>query len=334
MLIILEGPDGAGKSTLAQQLLTYLSVKYPRDHVELIHRGPPQEHPLDEYAVPLLGYRPGAGTHLIIDRWHWGEMIYPAILGRKTKMTREIFAYIEMLVTQRGGVVVMPRVSIEQLFERYDKRGDDLIARHQLFTIASAFDSVYDVAITGVTMRSPTPDPVVDIARNRERVAYSRAMLTTPVTTSWYPQILLMGDTRGCSGKACDCRDRHYANGTAFMPYSGTSGAYLLKSLTSAGAARDVALANACDVDLPILVWDKYNRPAIVALGVRAHKSLEINGIEHGVVPHPQFVRRFHHKAFTEYGRLIWDVSQSGRNELSWRPTSTPSRVSASTATH
>src|ERR687897_2440373 len=84
LLVILEGPDGAGKSTLSRELAASLRAAYPADSISEFHKGPPHHHPLVEYEQPLFHYRPGTGRHIICDRWHVGEAVYPEVLGRAT----------------------------------------------------------------------------------------------------------------------------------------------------------------------------------------------------------------------------------------------------------
>jgi thymidylate kinase len=332
MLIILEGPDGSGKTTLAERLVTLVAVKFPDHTVKLLHRGPPTAHPLDEYAVPLLRYRPGRGHHLIIDRWHWGEMIYPRFLKRKTKMSHEIFTYIEMLIHQRGGLMVNVRHPVDAIIDRLRERGDDLIRTEWLPDIAQEYDDLAQAATTNLhRCETLTPDGIIDAARRLEATAYPAGKLTTAVSASWFPEVILMGDVRNCDGRFCAHWSKHSTAGTAFMPYSATSGQYLLKSLRPIGRER-FALANAADDDLPSLVWDKFNRAPIVALGQNAHRALTVNGVPHATVPHPQYIRRFHYLAHAEYGRLIWSLAGTERNELKWRPSS-PTLVGASTQT-
>lgn len=170
MLIILEGPDGAGKTTLAERLVTYIAAKFPHDHVDLLHKGPPTQHPLDEYAVPLLGYRPGGSMHLVLDRWHWGEVIYPKYLARETRMTPEIFTYIEMLIVQKGGVVVNVQHPVDELLMRVSQRGDDLVKPEWLEAISWDYRTLGHQSLTGAELDfTPyTVDPIVDYARKFE----------------------------------------------------------------------------------------------------------------------------------------------------------------------
>ena len=50
MLIVIEGCDGVGKTSLARDLCERTGAEYR-------HLGPPQAHPLEEYVLPLDGYQ-------------------------------------------------------------------------------------------------------------------------------------------------------------------------------------------------------------------------------------------------------------------------------------
>lgn len=316
VLIILEGPDCAGKSTLAELILRYLFVKYPRDTVELIHRGPPTGHPLDEYVVPLIDYRPNTRHHIVCDRWHLGEWVYPIATGRKTYMDISTLNYVEMFLASRGALTAILNPGVDAVMTRYRERGDAL----QSDTVIRAAVTEYFTEIPqrhALSFSTATADDVVFVAREAEWSARLLTAQTYVGTPS--PQTLLVGDVRGCGGgDECKHSCHHPAAGSAFMPYPGTSGHYLMKSL--GGDPADVALVNACDVDDVWQVWQDAYRPHVVALGVRAHKQLDKVKIPHATVPHPQFVRRFHHAADAGYGRLIYDVAGTERNELKWRP--------------
>jgi hypothetical protein len=56
---------------------------------------------------------------------------------------------------------------------------------------------------------------------------------------------------------------------------------------------------------------DKLNpRPAVVALGRLASKTLTDLGVEHEAVPHPQWVRRFRSKQMGWYAQEIKEAAQ------------------------
>lgn len=321
MLIILEGPDLSGKTTLAERLVTYLGAKFSRSSVTLIHRGPPRSHPLNEYVTPLLDYRPDSGQHIICDRWHLGEMIYPAVMGRKTQMTPGVFQYIEWFLRSRGALIVKLVPPWNELEERYEVRGDRLLNWKQLKHAHKLWSGLRAGGV-GWTFSTPTPDWVYDQAYSASRYTHRPPYFTTYVGPQ-LPDVLLVGDQRVCVGDGCKHWTYHDPLGPAFMPFPGTSGQFLLDALTHVDVGSSIGrygLINACDVDDVAEFVHRFKTPRVIALGRQAERCLKKAEVNHAVVPHPQFVRRFHNHALVEYGRLINNTAIFGGDKSAWRP--------------
>jgi hypothetical protein len=321
-LIILEGPDGAGKTTLARSLVANIQLRDPGSTVELFKCGPPSRHPLDEYVTPLLTYQPGSKHHVICDRWHLGETVYPDVLNRPTKMTPAILEYIRLFLRSKGAYVAR----IIPLWTELEKRIGD---RPELLTVKQRHAAYFrwTSMAHGVAFRDVGPGELMDYARTAEGLTAYPAQTYVGDTM---PELLIVGDVRHCAGgeKCTHYNRKHSEFGAAFMPYPSTSGLYLMNALTEAGLPRErYGVVNACDVDKIAEVWWSLGCPRVVTLGTKAHGRLEELKIKHGAVPHPQFIRRFHHKALTDYGKLVLNTAHTGRNELAWRPTSTESTV-------
>ncbi len=75
MIVIIEGPDGAGKSTLAHALAKQHGFMYR-------HEGPPPTgvDPLQHYLDTLHHLQ---GTHMVLDRFALGERVYGPVLRGK-----------------------------------------------------------------------------------------------------------------------------------------------------------------------------------------------------------------------------------------------------------
>ncbi len=323
MLIIIEGPDCARKTTLARDIVARLAASGPDNTVELLHRGPPGGHPLDEYVVPLLGYRPGRGHHIVCDRWHWGEFVYPHVLKRATQLDLPMFRYIEMFLQSRGAITVLLNPELAELQDCIRERGDDLVNVEQLPEIQMRYDIISDAMSStyeSIYPASMTPDTVIALARGKEGPAAALNMFITPVGSP-APDTILFGDVRNCSGYDCRHSTRHSQRGPAFMPYPGTSGHYLMHALEEYEINREyVMLANSCDVDDVLALTPLSHQREFVALGRNAHLQLTALQIKHAAAPHPQFIRRFHHAAASSYGKLIQGLIGTERNELTWRP--------------
>ena len=99
MIIILEGADRTGKSTLAAELKRLTGG-------EVIHAGKPTQPPLWEYLAPLADVGPHSDRHVILDRWHWGEWIWPKIFGRESEMTWDLLKTIDKELMSRGAFTI------------------------------------------------------------------------------------------------------------------------------------------------------------------------------------------------------------------------------------
>lgn len=314
MLIILEGVDCAGKSTLANRIkeeLDYTPALYeaPPDSytTELRHSGPPALHPLDEYVTPLLDYRPGQGKHIIYDRFHWGESVYPQVFGRESQMDPAIRLYIDMFLRSRGAFIIHVGARDAVVQKCIERRGDATVTQDMVERIRRGFAACMDMSfvpfakVNALNITYEHLHHIIRRASTEARAAMKLNNFTTYIGPS-RPKLLLVGDQRHKRDvQAHDLRP-------AFMPFKSTSGHYLLKALLRTGTVGELAnigVANALDVDDAHLLQHALNPefpPMAVALGSRAAKKAP--WAQHQV-KHPQYVRRFDHHGWAEYASDI-----------------------------
>jgi thymidylate kinase len=310
MLIILEGPDGAGKSTLAREIASQIGL---HAKVEVLHAGPLTQHPLDAYEVPLANYRPST-HHVVCDRWHLGEAVYPAVLHRKTRWDTAVSEHVSMFLQARGACVVVLNPRLEELKTRVRLRGDDLISWEQLEFISNGYHKINKRHYSEMyTSKTPTPSEIVRRARQLHLDAVALNSFETYVGPT-KPGLLLFGEERAQAARY------KRPDLPAFAPFGATSGHYLLSNLVVNSFTPRVGIANACDVDDPEALWKTLGCPRVVTLGNRAHALVGRLKIPHGAVPHPQFVRRFYHRCGHEYSNLIYAAARSREDYRSWRP--------------
>lgn len=294
MWIILEGPDGAGKSSLASRLFEQVANHGP---TTLLHRGPPNEHPLLEYELALETYEPGAGHHVIADRWHLGELIYGPIYRGESLLEGPGATHVELLRHARGAITVVLLPSLDILKRRVEDRGDDYIDLRDLDKIRDEYRTLTLTKQVDVVIgRSPQQEDlqlIIGQARLYERLARKMTRFSSYVGPP-FPNTLYLGEKRG---------GRQTAHRSAFVPYRGTSGHFLLEALNANGAGN-YALANALEEDVEALL-ETVRPKRVVTLGRVAQDRLQSYGIPCASAPHPQYVRRFHHKMKEEYGLLL-----------------------------
>lgn len=333
MLIIVEGPDGAGKSTLVNALCHALLDSRLASDVEVRKAGPPPcgSHPLDLYARPLLDYEPGTGRHVICDRWHVGEWVYPDIFERPSKADLPSWRWLELLLMSRGALIVRATAAVDTLAENLTRRGDDLVTVGQLQAIEQSYDLVLKTThVPTFTYRFGDPLAVAEVITRARQLEAAVTPLRDFVTYVGppRPRYLILGDVRHALSKVDLSKlpaeaTRRY--GPAFGPYPATSGHYLLSHLPQRLLDEGIGLANACDVDDTATLRNALGRPRTAVLGGRAWDCLSGQNTgpdwlaEFGSAPHPQYVRRFHHGHGKSYGQVVGSALD-GAHELRWRP--------------
>lgn len=351
MLVILEGPDGSGKSTLARDLEELILTALPNDRIDIIHSGPPKMHPLDEYERSLTDYRPGTGRHLILDRWHWGEYVYPELFERGPAIDAVYWWHIERYLQRLGAVVVACTQYADAYRDVYRQRGSkDAYVASILLQVERKFSWARRMSVLPVldyNWQSPAngnQHAIIERAVTEEGRASVLNEFTTYVGPT-NPQVLLFGDVRHRIRDGYDPDNKQKLD-PAFVPFQSTSGNYLIESLFAGefdghhlndeSERFGVGLANACDVDDWFKLWVTLGNPRIVTLGRNArravHDGLAEPTAHAGYVQHPQFIRRFYHNQMWLYGQMIRDAAATGGDHTKWHESlrDAPARKSTS----
>lgn len=123
MLIILEGVDGVGKSTLAEKLATGLL-----GDVAILHKGPPTtDDMLLEYLKPLYDYVPSHTRHIICDRWHIGEDVYGPIYRGGSKFNDDTRWFVNLSLRNLGAFLVYCERPFTDICGTLEERGDGMV---------------------------------------------------------------------------------------------------------------------------------------------------------------------------------------------------------------
>jgi len=328
MFIVVEGPDGSGKSSLVSALHDAAASRWPDRSVVSFHMGKPEEETrewcLRQWATSIETTDWSDGLIGIADRWHWGEVTY-APLKRPHTCKDEYgllglpgWRLVELALLSRGVVQFVVLQPIEVLQRRIAARGDDFVDVSELERIRKLYLGGIEKSARVEIITPPDGDMdalpgvaerMLLIASERERETRNLALFPEYIGGP-RPSVLLVGDRR------------NNQVGTPIMPFfpvNSNSGDYLLSCLPDP-FWKSVGIVNGSEVcgGRLLLLWETLGRPRIVALGRLAEKSIRNDMIPKDVVnvaPHPQYVRRFHHHDREEYGLAIERLSGNIRED-------------------
>lgn len=294
MLFIIEGADGVGKTTFVQKLASEL-----QGPVTILHRGPPERHPLAEYELELDDYRPGGGRHIICDRWHLGELIYGPVYRGRSRLDEPARVHVELFLRAKGALLIHLDGRVTEMKRRLEKRGDDYINLGDLDHLLEAYRHIR--AKTLLPWETYTDPDAADACKAAMlgQLVELQCVNVAPFETyvgQPRPRYLLLGERRAI-------RPDLPSHAACFVPYPATSGRYLMQSLPS-DLLPWVGIANALDENVREL-WEKSLRPRIVCLGREAQRACERVELPHESVPHPQWVRRFNTHNMESYSEQI-----------------------------
>lgn len=297
MIIILEGPDGAGKTTLAKQLCARYGVRYE-------HEGPPPNASardvLRHYGLKLDEAR-RRNDHVVFDRLWVGERIYGPILrgANLLENTGPILRRLTLAVGARHVLCLPPFKVAREAF---------LADPGPLYQDPTKYDEVYQAYDATKRMfdlwtYSPYDWTAQHALRNLfEHLDKPRPSLQPGYTGSPWAHYLIVGDRGSDPTNPVD------------VPWFGTtgSGPYVTEALHRAGFDEaELAFVNAWGngPNGKTVSLDEHQLGVTIALGSEADKRCRFVGVprrsRYHVVPHPQYWKRFRHHDIAEYAQML-----------------------------
>lgn len=298
MIIVLEGADGAGKSTLALQLAQLFNL-------EIHHEGPPPTDisPLDHYGG-LIEVTRQLGRNVVFDRLALGECVYGPIYRNNDRLGPAGLRLVNRLLDSVAALRIMCLPPYEVCRTNWAARaevGKEMITKLETHRqVYHRFDELMD----GYYHYDYTEDRAFERLESlvdawKKHVAVSA--LPFGVIGSPGAKLLLVGAKGSNSSAHVD------------LPFWATIGSsrYLYECLDEAGIGdNEVAFVNAYRHDKKPQPIPRLER--VVALGQLASSALVKADISHVMVPHPQYWKRFYYSDRTGYAEKLKII----RNEV------------------
>ena len=137
MKIIIEGPDGAGKSTLASLLSGYFG--YPVQHRDKPKTEEDRIRMFESYIESAKDK-----SNMIYDRFAYSEMVYGSVMRDKNYINVQQMYEIELELKKNGGIIIFCDNCITKLWEACLDRGETYIKTiDQLVDIQNMYQSLF-----------------------------------------------------------------------------------------------------------------------------------------------------------------------------------------------
>jgi thymidylate kinase len=311
--IVIEGPDGSGKTTLIDKLRRQTTINWPIVHV--VQPGVPDIRQM----IALIKAGP-----IIFDRFHLSPIVYGEVLRAGPELDEHDRWALEGMLKARGFLTVICLTSVErmclnnraaeQMFESV--REKEIVRRLLLGYLRSAVDGfAHGVVVFDYQVQSNAD--LIDYILNCDLGVAPEGVLGTPSPTRW-----LVGDERNDD-------DTLLEDVPFYAPCTGhilMGGSLLTRSFKRLGWTWDTtALSNSVlggkEVDLAG-VYKRLGEPRVViALGKVAYARLCEQGITSAGMFHPQAWRRFKSKEEERYARELEAAERAClRNDFGWLP--------------
>lgn len=279
MLLLVDGPDGAGKSTLISQL----EELYPG--LSTTHHGPYKGATGRELGAFLMSSMRPAFTNVmtVVDRSWLSEPIYAEVFRKQeSRLDAALTRMLERSALTQGGVIVLCLPPFERCREAF------MSGREEMMSSVDDLRRVYDRYALGPA----TSLPVVKHDYTSESVADLMAKVGAVLDNYPVPRITIIGDRPNVRTQAQQLYH------VPFVTFSGRGcSEWLCEQLELSGVPEwGLDWYNAYD-DQENPLDPELLEPGtiVVALGRHAQQWCFDNSIKHVHCPHPQVHKRFHY---------------------------------------
>lgn len=316
MIIILEGENKTGKSTIAKHILD-------RYDFDVIKCSQPKGDPYVEY-MKILKRIERSGRNTVIDRFVYGEFVYGPLYRGKSSLTKTQLRNIELKAMSLNAHVIYCHDTPENIERRFIEEKEEFadtkkikktvelfnkviagailpVTYHQMQTsrdITSRYEQFQggpDVSSTAITTKkikrkSRAKWMLLDTLINKIGYWDSFSKMKTAVGNQRDPLIVLVGEQSNLKLKP---EYRRFRQAFDF----GVSSEYLFDEIKRTHEnISSFMIMNSDSKELKMLAESRFDSSIIIALGRVADKKLDKLGVRYYSLNHPSYERRFHGK--------------------------------------
>ena len=141
MLIVLEGCDGTGKSTLARLLSEIYDAK-------IIHCS---THTSNDFEFFTRIIEAAKTTNIIADRWCYGQFVYQDVLdrplGKHKSDTYKALEELELIMLESGVKMILVDAPTEVIKQRLAARDETILNNLDVDTVRIAFRGLKNTSL-------------------------------------------------------------------------------------------------------------------------------------------------------------------------------------------
>lgn len=289
MIVILEGENKCGKTTLAKYLVDKHKFKY-------IKCSQPKGDPYIEYMNILKKIK----GDTVIDRFCYGENVYGPIYRGKSMLDDEKVRNIEMKALSLNPLLIYCHDEVENIAKRFDEEKEEFAVKSKIRKALFLYSKVIGKSILPrIFHKMMTPDDLlldldspfskkgekrVDAFINVMKDNEDKTKFKTVIGNAKSPEVIFVGDKR-------NERQKYSEVGQPFD--FGPSSTFLFEKLKAAKVPlTKIAIINSDSKELKKFIFGCKPRE-VVALGTQAHEKLKKLKITHQTFGHPQYENRF-----------------------------------------